>query len=153
MVDAVTVDEPTNGASGALTYRDPSGKALAPKLPPPPIQGPDVSFDDEELAAFNARQDIALKTASEIQLVRTRGGLGGGGGGLGGRRCYVLGNQGRVHMMLAAHSMKKIETLYGSIFEGILGEQVSTRPVVVKNPFPWHKIQQSPNGPLQGRIR
>ena len=38
-----------------------------------------------------------------------------------GRR-WVLSNQGRVHQLMAAHSLKKIETLYGSIFEGILGE-------------------------------
>ena len=37
-----------------VTYRDPNGNALAPKLPPPPIDGPDVSFNDAELAAFNA---------------------------------------------------------------------------------------------------
>jgi hypothetical protein len=34
--------------------------------------------------------------------------------------------------------MAKIETLYGSIFEGILGERISTRPVEIVNPFPWH---------------
>jgi hypothetical protein len=33
--------------------------------------------------------------------------------------------------------MGQIERLYGSIFEGILGERISTRPVeVVGNPFP-----------------
>ena len=41
-------------------------------------------------------------------------------------------------MLMAAHSMKKIESVYGSIFEGILGEQVSTKPVEVVTPFPWH---------------
>ena len=43
-------------------------------------------------------------------------------------------------MLLAAHSMKKIETLYGSVFEGILGEKVSTKPVVVATPFPWVRL-------------
>ena len=33
--------------------------------------------------------------------------------------------------------VEKIETLYGSIFEGILGEKVSTKPVIVQTPFPW----------------
>ena len=51
-------------------------------------------------------------------------------------------------MMLAAHSMRKIETLYGSIFEGILGEQVSTKPVIVDNPFPWVR-GKTPNGGVQ----
>ena len=151
MVDAVTVDAPAN-EKGALSYRDPSGKTLAPKLPAPPVQGPDVSFNEEQLAQFNARQEEALKTASPLSLVRC--GVGGGLGGPGppnGRR-FVLGNQGRVHLMLAAHSMKKIETVYGSIFEGILGERVSTEPVIVNNPFPWHRGGRGPSA-LEGRSR
>ena len=40
---------------------------------------------------------------------------------------------------MAAHSMKKIETVYGSIFEGILGEKVSTKPIIIDTPFPWVK--------------
>ena len=52
-------------------------------------------------------------------------------------RGWVLGNQGRVHMLMAGHSMLKIEKLYGSVFEGILGEKISTKPVEVVTPFPW----------------
>ena len=48
-------------------------------------------------------------------------------------------------MLMTAHSMKKIELVYGSIFEGILGEKVSTKPVVVTNPFPWVRCG-TPNG-------
>jgi hypothetical protein len=59
-----------------------------------------------------------------------------------GRR-WVLGNQGRVHMMLAAHSMFKIEKVYGSVFENILGEKISTKPVEVVTPFPWVKNQRA----------
>jgi hypothetical protein len=33
--------------------------------------------------------------------------------------------------------MNKIETLYATIFEGILGEKISTKPVEVVTPFPW----------------
>ena len=40
-------------------------------------------------------------------------------------------------MLLAAHAMNKIETLYGTIFEDILGEKISTKPVEVVTPFPW----------------
>jgi len=40
-------------------------------------------------------------------------------------------------VLLAAHSLKKIEDLYGAVFQGILGEQISTQPVQVVNPFPW----------------
>jgi len=50
---------------------------------------------------------------------------------------WQLGNQGRVHMLMAAHAMCKIETIYGTIFEDILGEKISTKPVEVVNPFPW----------------
>jgi len=42
---------------------------------------------------------------------------------------WQLGNQGRVHLIMAAYSMGKIENLYASIFEGILGEKISTKPV------------------------
>ena len=125
-VEPVTFDSPSPGEKSALSYRDPSGKPLAPVLPAAPIEGPNVSFSVEERAAFDARQEAALITADASQIVACR------------RGCrFVLGNQGRVHVLLAAHSMKKIETLYGSIFEGILGEKVSTKPVVVQTPFPW----------------
>jgi len=127
-VQPVTFDGPAPGEQSALLYRDPSGKTLAPVLPPPPIEGPNVSFDKKEKDAFNARQAEAKKTAPAGQIVVDQ--LG---------RRWALGNQGRVHMLLAAHSMKKIETVYGSVFEGILGEKVSTRPVVVATPFPWVK--------------
>jgi hypothetical protein len=56
---------------------------------------------------------------------------------------WVLTNQGRVHMLLAAHSLAKIEDIYASVFEGILGERVSTRPIEIVNPFPWHRVQRT----------
>jgi hypothetical protein len=98
----------------ALTYNDPSGRPLAPKLPPPPIDGPAVEFSALQKAEADAPGAAMLR-------------------GKDGRR-WVLGNQGRVHMLLAAHSMDKIQNLYGSIFEGILGERISTRPVEIVNP-------------------
>jgi hypothetical protein len=120
VVQPVTFDPPAaQDENSALTYRDPSGRPLAPVLPPPPIDGPDVTFKLAQAAPAGV----------------------GGGGALGvadraGRR-WLLGNEGRVHVLLAAHSMAKIETLYGSIFEGILGEKVSTKPVQIATPFPW----------------
>ena len=33
--------------------------------------------------------------------------------------------------------MGQLERLYGSVFEGILGERITTRPVEVVDPFPW----------------
>jgi len=103
----------------ALTYNDPSGRPLAPKLPPPPIDGPDVTF---RAKAEAANKDAAPGSA----LLRDR--KGGG---------WALGNQGRVHMILAGHCMAKIENVYGTIFENILGEKISTKPVEIVSPFPW----------------
>lgn len=113
--DAAEAQDPNS----PLTYRDPSGRPLAPVLPPPPIDGPDVKF--------RLRQEAAAKAADAVMLNDRAG------------RRWALPNQGRVHMLLAAHSMTKIETIYASVFEGILGERVSTRPVEIVNPFPWHR--------------
>jgi hypothetical protein len=124
VVQAVTFDPPDpEDAKSALTYRDPSGRPLAPVLPPPPIDGPDVQFRAMQLEARNA--------AGAMPIADGRG------------RRWVLGNQGRVHMLMSAHAMAKIETIYGSIFEGILGERISTRPVEIVDPFPWHNRVQT----------
>jgi hypothetical protein len=125
-VEPVTFDTPAGGEGNALSYRDPTGKPLAPVLQLPVVEGLDVSFDAKQREAFNARQDAARKKAAPAQLVVGRGG-----------KRWVLGNQGRVHMLMAGHSMKKIESMYASIFQGILGEQVSTKPVEIVTPFPW----------------
>ncbi len=119
VVEPVTFDPQAGDGDGALTYRDPSGRPLAPVLPPPPIEGPDVSF---ELAQANASRAAGARPVADK----------------GGRR-WQLGNQGRVHHLLAAHALVKIESVYGSVFEGILGEKVTTKPVQVVTPFPWVK--------------
>jgi hypothetical protein len=118
VVEPVTFDAPKQDPNSPLTYRDPTGRPLAPILPPPPIDGPDVKLRFLQEAA---------KAAPTAALVRDRAG-----------RRWALPNQGRVHMLLAAHSMNKIESIYASIFQGILGEQVTTRPIEIVNPFPWH---------------
>jgi len=118
-VEPITYDPPDGDEnSGPLSYRDPSGRPLAPVLQPVPIEGPDVKFASLQKNAATALGATAVADAR-------------------GRR-WVLGNQGRVHVLMAAHAMQPIEKLYGSIFQGILGEQVSTRPVEIVNPFPWH---------------
>jgi hypothetical protein len=118
VVQPVTYDPPApEDSKSALTYRDPSGRPLAPVLPPSPIDGPDVKF---RVLQTTAARSLGALPISDVQ----------------GRR-WVLGNQGRVHLLLAAHAMAKIETLYGSIFEGILGERISTRPIEIVDPFPW----------------
>jgi len=116
-VQPVTFDPPdAEDNNGPLTYRDPTGRPLAPKLPPVPIEGPDVKFA--------AMQENAAKAAGARAMDDRLG------------RRWVLGNQGRVHMLLAAHCMQPIEKLYGSVFEGILNERISTRPVEIVDPFP-----------------
>jgi hypothetical protein len=120
VVEPVTFDPVIDqDPKGALQYTDPSGRPLAPKLPPPPIDGPDVGIK-AEAAQLRA---AAMPGARALKDARGRG--------------WVLGNQGRVHVLMAGHCMAKIETIYGSIFEGILGEKISTKPVEVVTPFPW----------------
>jgi hypothetical protein len=121
-VEPVLFDPPVDeDPKSALTYNDPSGQPLAPKLPPPPIDGPDVTF--------RAKAEAALKAApAGAGLIADR---------RGGR--WALGNQGRVHMILAAHCMTRIENIYGTVFENILGEKISTKPVEIVSPFPWVK--------------
>lgn len=117
VVQPVTFDPPDEqDAKGALSYRDPSGQPLAPKLPPPPIDGPDVKLLHLQTAM--------AKSSAGLAIADRKG------------RGWRLDNQGRVHMLLAAHCMAKIETVYASVFEGILGERISTRPIEIVDPFP-----------------
>jgi len=119
VVEPVTFDPVETSDDSALTYRDPTGRPLAPKLPPPPIDGPDVSFKAAQSA-------VARSAGAEPALDKS------------GRR-WALGNQGRVHQLLAAHALAKIDSVYAAVFEGILGERVSTKPVDIVTPFPWVK--------------
>jgi hypothetical protein len=122
-VEAVTFDPPeAQDEKDSLTYRDPTGHSLAPKLPPPPIDGPDVRIEKDE---FNRRQLAEAKNAGAAPVHDKRG------------RQFVLGNEGRVHQIMAAHAMIKIEKVYGTVFENILGEKISTKPVEVTSPFSW----------------
>lgn len=122
-VEPMTYDPPeAQDEKDALTYRDPSGRTLAPKLPPPPIDGPDVRLEPAE---FNRRQLAEAKNAGAAPVYCRDG------------KRAVLGNQGRVSQIMAAHSMVKIEKVYGTVFENILGEKISTKPVQVDSPFSW----------------
>ncbi len=126
-VEAVTWDAPDASDKDSLQYKDPTGKPLAPKLPPPPINGPDVGLEEKK---FDALQKAA-NNAPGARYVEC--GVGGGKGG----RKVVVNNQAVVSQIMAAHSLAKIETVYGTVFENVLGEKVSTKPVDVVNPFPW----------------
>ena len=127
-VEAITWDPPEQGEKDALTYSDPSGRPLAPKLPPPPIDGPDVRLGEAE---FNKRQDKA-NAAPGARAMEVGGGKGGGPG-----RRVVVNNQAIMHQILAAHSLTRIEKVYGTVFENVLGEKISTKPVDVVRPFSW----------------
>jgi hypothetical protein len=130
VVQPVTYDPPSpEDGKSALTYNDPTGRPLAPVLPPSPVDGPDVKF--------RLLQVEAARSAGAMPLSDLRG------------RRWVLGNQGRVHQLMAAHAMGKIETIYGSIFEGILGERISTRPVEIIDPFPWRNHRGGPLPPAK----
>lgn len=119
VVEPVTFDEaPAQNGDDTLTYRDPSGRPLVPVLPPPPIEGPDVEF--------RLKQDAA-KAANASEIADSRG------------RRWSLGNQGRVHQLMAAHCLAKIENLYGSVFENILGEKITTKPVTTVNSIIGHR--------------
>ncbi len=123
VVDPVTYDPPDPmDAKDALTYRDPSGRPLAPKLPPPPLNGPDVTLT---AAKFEALQKSAA--AAPGNRIATDGK---------GRRVVVT-NQSLVHQIMAAHALAPIERVYGTVFENILGEKISTKPVDVVKPFSW----------------
>jgi hypothetical protein len=123
-VEPVTFDPPEpQDPKDALTYRDPTGRPLAPILKPAPIDGPDVTF--------RAMQESAKASAGAANVQDRLG------------RQWVLGTQGRVEVLMAAHSMSSIDRIYASVFEGILGERISTRPVEVIDPFPWNN---RPNG-------
>jgi len=124
-VEPITYDPPiAQDPNSALTYNDPTGRPLAPVLLPPPLDGPDVHIRAD---AVNALQKAASAAPGAREIMDRRG------------RGWVLGNQGRVHMLMAGHCMGKIETVYATVFENILGEKISTKPVEVVTPFPWVK--------------
>lgn len=123
VVEAVTYDPPDPmDANDTLTYRDPSGRPLAPKLPPPPINGPDVTLTDKK---FEELQKAAAAVPGN-RIVRDAKG-----------RRLVVTNQNLVHQIMAAHCLVPIERVYGTVFENILGEKISTKPVDVVKPFTW----------------
>ena len=123
VVEPVTFDPPEGmDEKDALTYRDPTGRPLAPKLPPPPIDGPDVTLTE---AKFEALQKGAAAAPGNRVACDVKG------------RRLVVTNQSLVHQICAAHALIPIERVYGTVFENILGEKISTKPVDVVQPFTW----------------
>jgi len=127
VVEPVTFDYDPDAQKGALSYNDPTGQALAPQLPPPPVDSVDVTIKAQATQLRLAAKADLAEGALPGGVIRDRKGRG-----------WVLGNQGRTDMLMAAHSLQKIEKVYGAVFEGILGEKITTKPVEVVNPFPWH---------------
>jgi hypothetical protein len=103
-VEPVTFEAPEPQEDDPLTWRDPSGRPVAPPLVAPTINGPDVQFGAQAKAEKDGVRD-------------QKGG------------CWHLGPQGRVHQLFAAHALVKIERLYATVFESILGERVAGGPV------------------------
>jgi hypothetical protein len=102
-VEPVTFDAPEPADDDPLTWRDPSGRPIAPPLIPPPIEGPDVRF---RALAKEAPDGIPDRTGCR----------------------WALGPQGRVHQLLAAHALVKIELLYPTVL-AIAGERAVPGPV------------------------
>jgi hypothetical protein len=141
VVEPVTFDPPeAMDEKDALTYRDPTGRPLAPRLPPPPINGPDVTLGDKK---FDELQKAAEAAPGNRVALDGKG------------RRVVVTNQSLVHQIMAAHSLVPIERVYGTVFENILGEKISTKPVDVVQPFTWvdkngNRLKpEQPNGPNQ----
>ena len=66
VVEPVTFDPPeTQDPNSALTYRDPSGRPLAPALSLPPLDGPDVTFQLAQTNAARARARLPWRTEKE----------------------------------------------------------------------------------------
>lgn len=123
VVAPVTFDPPDpQGENDALTYRDPTGQPIAPRLPPPPIDGPDVTLKKDE---FEKRQNAVNGGPGARYAACAKGGR------------VAVNNQMIVHQLMAAHAMVPIERVYGTVFENILGEKISTKPVNVVSPFSW----------------
>ena len=79
----------------------------------------------------NPKDDLQLRTFfwnAHAQRLRQEHGLD-----LTGANCRVSGNlntQGRVHLILAAAPLAPLDRVYKLVFEKVLGEKVSTAPVV-----------------------
>lgn len=103
VVEPVTFDAAESAEDDPLTWRDPSGRPIAPPpLLPPPIDGPDVQF---RAMAKEAQDGIPDRKGCR----------------------WGLGLQGRVHQLMAAHALVKIERLYPTLFS-IAGDRVLPGP-------------------------
>ena len=110
VVEPVTFDAPDPKEDDPLTWRDPSGRPVAPPLVLPPIEGPDVRFG---AAAKEAQQGFPDR----------RG------------RTWSMGAQARIHQLLAAHALVKIERLYPTVLQTLMGWRLEDRPWRCLRPY------------------
>jgi hypothetical protein len=88
----------------------------------------DQAMQDLETAlAYRDGEGRKLAPILPLPPIENEGGVG------------QLPNGAKVHRLLAAHGGAKIENLYGAVFQGILNEKVTTKPVEAKTPFPGRK--------------
>ncbi|MBV8878884.1 MAG: hypothetical protein JO332_02860 [Planctomycetaceae bacterium] len=102
-VEPVTFDAPDSDADDALTWRDPSGRPVAPPLVIPPLDGPDVRF---AATAKQAKEGFPDRQG----------------------RCWTMNAQARIHQVLAAHALVKIERLYPTIVQSLMGWRLQDKP-------------------------
>ena len=53
------------------------------------------------------------------------------------KKLLVIGEEKGYRHEAVSHAMVTIEKVYGTVFENILGEKVSTKPVQINEPFSW----------------
>jgi hypothetical protein len=90
-----------------------------------PVFGDEVLQDLTTASAYRDAEGRRLAPVLPLPPVENREAAG-----------RSLSNAARVHLLLAAHATMKLENLYGAVFQGILGEKVTTKPVVTSTPFP-----------------
>lgn len=103
VVEPVTFDAPDPTDDDQLTWRDPAGRPVAPPLVIPPIEGPDVRW---AATARQAKDGFPDKTG----------------------RCWSMNAQSRIHQLLAAHALVKIERVYATVFQSLMGQRLEDKP-------------------------
>jgi len=103
VVEPVTFDAPEPAEDDPLVWRDPSGRPVAPPLVVPPLVGPDVRF--------------AATTKQAKDGFPDRQG-----------RCWSMNAQARIHQVLAAHALVKIERLYPTLLQNLMGWRLQDKP-------------------------
>jgi len=116
VVEPVTFDAPEPAEDDPLTWRDPSGRPVAPPLVIPPIEGPDVRF---AATAQQAKEGFPDRKG----------------------RCWSMNAQSRIHQVLAAHALVKIERLYPTILQNLMGWRLEDKPWTCLRPVDPQRLR------------